>query len=454
MKSKINTKKYYIQGMHCMSCELIIKERLENIENITNASANLKTHILEISIKKDTEFPSSNQINELFKDLGYTFYENKPSSNNIPKYETEITIILIALLVSLFIIIENTGFFFKYSLTAQSSYISYFIFGFVAGLSSCAALVGGLLLSMSDKWNHVYNKNRKKSHIPFVMFNTGRLISFAFLGGILGLLGSLFSISFTFTIILTILVCLIMIILGAQMMGMKIASKIRIKTPAYVMKHIKNESDLSGKYVPFIVGALTFFIPCGFTLIAQSNVLLTGSFITGSILMFSFALGTLPILVFISFTSLKFHSSIKFNRIFNKVAGIIVIIFGLYTLNAQLNILGLSQLITDYYISDDITHEIDAEFVDNTQILKLTAKEFEYRPLMVNLKSNITTKLIIDNQGAVGCAQAVYARGLYDNVILLEPGINEIDIPDPIPGKYLISCSMGMVEPVVVNVFQ
>ncbi|NCP77121.1 sulfite exporter TauE/SafE family protein [bacterium] len=41
-------------------------------------------------------------------------------------------------------------------------------------------------------------------------------------------------------------------------------------------------------------GALTFFLPCGFTLAMQAYAITTGSFITGALTMMAFALGTAP----------------------------------------------------------------------------------------------------------------------------------------------------------------
>jgi sulfite exporter TauE/SafE len=44
----------------------------------------------------------------------------------------------------------------------------------------------------------------------------------------------------------------------------------------------------------FISGALTFFVPCGFTFAMQLYAMQTGSFWMGAVVMLLFAGGTLP----------------------------------------------------------------------------------------------------------------------------------------------------------------
>jgi sulfite exporter TauE/SafE len=83
--------------------------------------------------------------------------------------------------------------------------------------------------------------------------------------------------------------------------------------------------------VPFIVGIATFFLPCGFTQSMQIYTLSTGNYWAGSLTMLFFALGTLPVLLILSFGSFSFVGK-KGSGIFYKTAGLIVIFFGIYDL--------------------------------------------------------------------------------------------------------------------------
>jgi sulfite exporter TauE/SafE len=91
---------------------------------------------------------------------------------------------------------------------------------------------------------------------------------------------------------------------------------------------------------PLLVGMGTFFLPCGFTQAMQIAALSSESFISGSLIMLAFALGTLPMLALLSFGSASFAQS-KYAPLFFKSAGVIVIGLGLFSLLAGLAGLGV-----------------------------------------------------------------------------------------------------------------
>jgi sulfite exporter TauE/SafE len=72
----------------------------------------------------------------------------------------------------------------------------------------------------------------------------------------------------------------------------------------------------------------------------QIFTLSTGSFLTGGLTMLAFALGTLPVLALISFSSFSIKKSAKAG-IFFKSAGLIVILFALFNLVNSLVVIGL-----------------------------------------------------------------------------------------------------------------
>jgi sulfite exporter TauE/SafE len=200
---------------------------------------------------------------------------------------------------------------------------AFFVFGLLAGMSSCAALVGGLILSISKQWNDLYDGNHSTTQkmAPHIMFNIGRLVSYAFLGAVLGLIGSKLQISLTFTSVLVFAVSILMISLGLQMLGVQFFQKFQIALPRFFLRYVADESNFKGKYLPFVMGALTFFLPCGFTITAQGVALLSGSAISGALIMLFFALGTLPVLLLIGYSSVKFSKEPTLSYKFSKVAG-------------------------------------------------------------------------------------------------------------------------------------
>ena len=101
--------------------------------------------------------------------------------------------------------------------------------------------------------------------------------------------------------------------------------------PRFLSRHAMEVSKLNHTLTPLLVGVVTFFLPCGFTQSMQIYALSTGSFTTGALTMLAFALGTLPVLGLLSFSSFSIGKSPKAG-IFFKTAGLIVILFALFNL--------------------------------------------------------------------------------------------------------------------------
>jgi sulfite exporter TauE/SafE len=218
------------------------------------------------------------------------------------------------------------------------SYSTAFIIGIIASLSSCMAVVGGLLLSMSATFAKEGDRVR-----PQLLFHGGRLVSFFVLGGVIGSIGSVFALNTSMSFVLSIVIAVVMLILGINLLDVFHWSKrLQPSMPKFLARHAYGASKLNHSLTPLLVGAVTFFLPCGFTQAMQIYSLSTGSFTAGALTMGSFALGTLPVLSLISFSSFSIHNR-SYAGIFFKTAGLIVILFALYNLLNALVVIGLIQ---------------------------------------------------------------------------------------------------------------
>lgn len=475
---------YFIDGMHCSSCEILIEKKLIKEDNIESVDATLNDS--KVTFHYEGQKPSPDYLSELFKESGYVFSDRKfIHEKDVPALKVvngklviskkkilSIVKVLFAIIFVLLVVrmIQNSPLASSFVLNGNSSYSSFFLFGILAGLSSCAALVGGLLLSLSKQWSELYiaENNNIQKYQPFTMFNIGRIIAFIVLGGLLGMLGSFFGLSITkapvFTATVVIAVSLVMLILGLQMLGVKWAFKFKVALPKFLTRSVSSQEKFKGKYMPFIVGALTFFLPCGFTLIAQGLALSSGSFLRGSLMLFSFVLGTLPILAIISFTSVNLTQRPKLNALFSTFSGLLVVIFAIYNINAQFNVLGfvsisdiklptISAQVKEGRVNGNGNAETVQPDANGIQNLTFVAKDFAYTPTsLTTIKAGIPAKLIIDNQGIQGCGVYVSARGLLDKYAFLNAGENVFDLGLPVKGTYKLTCSMGMVPPVTIKV--
>ncbi len=327
----MQTYTFHVAGMHCNACVLMTESELQDVSYISQAKTNLKKECVEITGEfggKDPETIATDLTLILAKH-GYALsIEKQKSVKHWNEFKNAIPIALAFLIA--FALLQNAG---LVNLIGggKPSYITVFIIGLVASVSSCMAVVGGLVLSMSA----TFSKN-DASMKPQIMFHTGRIVSFFFLGGIIGLLGSTFHISSFSSLIIGIILGIVMLILGLNLLDVfNWTKKLQPSMPKFVSKRALGVSKFTHTFTPILIGVATFFLPCGFTQSMQLYALSTGSFITGGLTMLTFAIGTFPVLALISFSSFSVEKS-KNKGVFFKTAGLIVIAFAVFNILTSL----------------------------------------------------------------------------------------------------------------------
>ena len=251
------------------------------------------------------------------------------SSRKIPWNEFLYAIPITLAFVIAFVALQKAGL--VNLITASTvSYGTAFVIGIIASLSTCMAVVGGLVLSMSA----TFAKEGQKTK-PQLLFHGGRIVSFFVLGGVIGTLGATFHLSTIATLILGIAVGVVMLILGINLLDIfDRTKKWQFTMPRFLSRRAHNTTELTHTLTPLLVGLATFFLPCGFTQSMQLYTLTTGSFLKGGLTMLAFALGTLPVLALISFSSFSVEKS-RQKGVFFKTAGLIIILFALFVLEGM-----------------------------------------------------------------------------------------------------------------------
>lgn len=328
-------KKYalHVQGTHCHSCKILIEDVLIEHKEISGVTVNLHKQMVEI----EGDITSSPEelvqlLNPLLETHKYSLSVDKRVQEK--DFKTLITAIPIGLAVlALFFLLQKSGiinFGFEGGLTPLTA----LMIGVIASVSTCLAVVGGLILSLSAQVSQ-----NTSSFRPFAFFHIGRVAGFMVLGAALGALGSALAINHTVTAVLGLIAAFVMIILGINLLDLfQLTKSFQLALPKGLFAKITKIEN--GFLAPFIIGVATFFLPCGFTQSMQIAALSSGSWLQGALIMTMFVLGTLPMLVLISFSSFKFAHT-KYASLFFKSAGIIVIGLGLFAFLAGLAGLGV-----------------------------------------------------------------------------------------------------------------
>ena len=338
MTTMDQTKKhvFYVKGMHCGACELLVNSELGDLSYVQSVRSSLKNNSVEVV--GDFGGQTSEQIAEALsiplKPHGYSVLV-RPVETSVAWNDFKIALPAALVLVALFVVLQKIGIVNMVSSNTMT-YGTVFFVGIIASLSTCMAVVGGLVLSMSATFAKEGNKIK-----PQIMFHVGRVVSFFILGGVIGALGAVFTLSTGATFTLSLLVGLIMLFLGINLLDVfPWAQKLTPSMPKFIAEKAFGVSKLSHVITPLLVGVATFFLPCGFTQSMQLYTLTTGGFLQGALTMVSFALGTLPVLALVSFSSLSIKDSAQ-SGVFFKTAGIIVILFALFNVINSLVVIGL-----------------------------------------------------------------------------------------------------------------
>jgi sulfite exporter TauE/SafE/copper chaperone CopZ len=321
--------------MHCKACTLLIEETLKELPNVESAHVSLSGERVSVT----GEFTGSPEeiaaeLTKLVHDRGYTISVEK--SAHIAGWGDFVYAAPIALIfIAVFFLLQKAGF---ANLTPNGNvgYGTALIIGLIASVSSCLAIVGGLVLSLSARSAKEGGTWRSQA-----LFHVGRFGGFFILGGVVGIIGNSLHLGLTANVVLSSIVALVMLILGINLLDVfHFTKRLQFTLPTRFSKHVVNGSKRDHYLAPLLVGIGTFFLPCGFTQSMQLQALNTHSFVQGSLIMTFFALGTFPVLALLSFGTLNIAHK-PWKGIFFKTAGIIVIALAVLNLTNALATAGI-----------------------------------------------------------------------------------------------------------------
>ena len=420
-----------IKGLHCRSCEIVTEKSLLKIPGVTKAIVDRKKGTAEIYFESNL---NQSDVEKAIIEAGYQIGTEELSviSKDKKTYE-ELLIAALATFIFLYVAINSK--ILSSSLGGKESYASLsvvLLIGLTAGISTCMALVGGIVLGVASKFSSDHPEANKLEKLkPHLLFNLGRVVSFFLLGGLIGFGGSIFQLPAKGMGIIIIFVSLLMIFLGLQLISVfPILSKFSFTLPKKSAKILNIQSNNAA-----LLGALTFFLPCGFTQAMQAFSIGSQSALTGSLTMGVFALGTTPGLLGIG--ALTSFAKGQMGRIFFKFSGLIVILLAFFNISNGLNLTGFT------IINSAPKTENIIPINNNLQIVNMSQKSFGYEPKVLTVKKGVPVKWIVTSETSNSCASYIVVPDLGIKKALIL-GENIFEFTPTKAGQIRFSCAMGM----------
>jgi len=425
--------------MTCRSCEKLISDVLNDVQGVVEVEVSLKKSKAAVRLSDGAREPDIDLLNRQLEAHGYHLY---PQGCAIPGprraffsrlWNAILAVAIVGIILALFSPLRNL----VPSVSTGASFGAVLLLGLVASVSSCLATTGGFMLAYSAEAG-----SRRKT----ILMHVGRLTTFIIGGGLLGALGgSLPSGS-------PIWYGMFALLLGVGFLGVSLnllelspsLAKMGISLPPSLHRFADRVRKRPGSITPFLVGAVTFILPCGFTQTAQALALASGSWQSGALLMTAFALGTLPVLLGV--TSFAASASLK-HPIFRLTIGAVIFFFALSQIQGGLSVLGVPLSFAPHAVAGALPSGGASLASDRAgvgeQVIKMDVRTSGYVPDTFTIRKGMSVRWIINGDGAVGCNSSIVSRQLGISQAL-HAGENVITFTPTQTGTISFSCPMGM----------
>lgn len=304
-----------------------------------------------------------------------------------------------------------------------------FALGLVASISSCMATSGAVFLSTIGRLN-------TNKIWPAIAFNIGRVAAYALFGFALGWVGQKVSVNYQNAVVLNITVSAIMVFIALDMLGIfSLSSILPNKRFTKFFWNIEQMLAKQPKKTALLLGALTYYLPCGFSQTVQVFALGTADPWYSMMLMAAFALGTVPALMALSFTSL-FTKTSWYPWFMKTVAVTIILVSVGYIVNTVRLYADIGNIGVDSYTKE----EGSVSFEDGFQVVKMDVLSDGYHPNTFQLQKDLPVRWIVNGINVYGCQGFLNVPKL-GIAQALEPGNNIFEFTPKETGTISFSCS-------------
>jgi uncharacterized protein len=436
-----------VVGMTCDACEKRVSRALLRIPGVES---------VEVSARRGTavlcgaRLPPTDRVEAAIRSAGY---EPGTQAWLTTEASTWITVALSGLAIVTVIVLAGTlglgGLIGDLASPSRGGLLLVLVLGLTAGFSTCMAMVGGLVLGFSA--SHAAARTRDGLPLPSfvtrmrpqVAFNVGRIVGFGVLGAALGSLGSLVGLPTRMIGALALAVAVVMFLLGVRLTG--VSPRMAAwspRLPAGLAGLLGIDGAAARPYSDTrtaLVGAATFFLPCGFTQAVQVYALSTGSPASAGLIMATFAVGTTPGLLAVA--SVPEIATGRARGTVLQVVGVVVLAFALLNVTSGLRLLGVAgataTAATAQQVSDNVT------VTGGIQTVHMTQTRDGYTPADTVVYAGLPITWSIEATSKWECSAFLRVPDLGVSVDL-QDGLNAVQLPALPRGVVPFTCVMGM----------
>ncbi len=428
--TKIKKTTLYVNGMHCPSCDVLINDKFRESGNVVDVKPDFQKQKAEIFY---TGHLDRTMLNNKIKQFGYEIVEGEIIKTQTEPFAKRIfeALGIAAVLVILYLIARELGIVPIFNFSGNLSLLTIFVIGLVASTSTCMATSGALFLSTVGKSRDNFSQS--------IFFNAGRIISYGFFGFLAGLVGQALITNLKFGPFLTLLAAIFMILLGLDMAKiLSIGAIIPSGLNKTIFENLEHKLMKYPRKAPFFLGAITYFLPCGFTQAVQVYALGLVSPFQSAATMMVFAVGTTPALLLVGGLSSLTKSS--FYSYFMKTMGVIVFVIGFFYFS---NFLSLYNININPFLTNAGKNGMYASLENGVQTINMRVVTSGYVPNYFTVKKGIPVKWKIQGENVFGC-QAYFIVPALGVQKTIELGENLIEFTPTVTGFINFSCGMGM----------
>lgn len=452
MEKKYITVTLRIKGMTCVNCENKIERKLKNTMGIANAIVSYGKETALVTY--DPGRISVLEIAAVIKELGYeSGISTKQSSAPVleDKGFKGVQIVgVFVILIALYLIISRFGGFSVFNYFPQAAegmgYGMLFVIGLLTS-THCIAMCGGINLSQCVPYQSQQPEKRRLSGLtPSIMYNSGRVLSYTVIGGLVGMLGSVVSFSAAGKGLVAVIAGVFMVIMGLNMLNIfPWLRRFNPRMPKIFAAKI-NEQKKSSR--PFYVGLLNGLMPCGPLQAMQLYALSTGDPFKGALSMFLFSLGTVPLMFGLGALSTMLTK--KYTARMMTVSAALVVMLGVFMFSNGVALAGYSMPFSTGFGSQSPSSSSSlqgarAEVIDGVQVVTTSLESGRYEPIVVQAGIPVQWNIQAEAGDINGCNNRIIIPE-YKLEKPLQPGDNIIEFTPDKTGIVAYSCWMGMIR--------